>query len=197
MINVSEIFESIQGEGIHSGSLAMFVRLHGCSVRCKWCDTPSPKPKMMSETDIAGTCSKSKAQMIVFTGGEPTEQPLEDLSRKLAETGKLLCLETAGTCNNSFRWFNWITLSPKLRRPPTPEIVKIADEIKIVVDSPLTIKKIEEIIMPINATTPRVLQPEWGMRQDQEIIRTMLDAVRLNPRLYRIGMQIHKLINVP
>ena len=40
MLRVSEIFHSIQGEGSRAGLPCVFVRLHGCGLRCVWCDTP-------------------------------------------------------------------------------------------------------------------------------------------------------------
>lgn len=38
--NVSELFVSFQGEGVHAGRRQLFVRFGGCPLRCRWCDTP-------------------------------------------------------------------------------------------------------------------------------------------------------------
>ena len=38
-MRVSEIFVSVEGEGSRQGYLATFVRLHGCKLRCSWCDS--------------------------------------------------------------------------------------------------------------------------------------------------------------
>src|SRR5262249_61048866 len=38
--NVSELFVSFQGEGVHAGRRQLFVRFAGCPLRCRWCDTP-------------------------------------------------------------------------------------------------------------------------------------------------------------
>ena len=38
-LNINEMFETIQGEGAHTGIPSIFVRLQGCPVGCPWCDT--------------------------------------------------------------------------------------------------------------------------------------------------------------
>ncbi|MCX8029418.1 MAG: 7-carboxy-7-deazaguanine synthase QueE [Brevinematales bacterium] len=77
-MRVSEIFESIQGEGDTSGRLALFIRLQGCPLDCVWCDTKYSVPfeggieKSVDEISrVITNFSKSKGGIIVFTGGEP------------------------------------------------------------------------------------------------------------------------------
>ena len=41
-LKVNEIFHSIQGESTYAGLACVFVRLTGCNLRCRWCDTPYP-----------------------------------------------------------------------------------------------------------------------------------------------------------
>jgi 7-carboxy-7-deazaguanine synthase len=71
---VSEIFESIQGEGIQAGKLATFVRLAGCNLRCAFCDTPEAlemkngKP-MGIEVLIERIEKCSAGRMVILTGG--------------------------------------------------------------------------------------------------------------------------------
>jgi 7-carboxy-7-deazaguanine synthase len=40
---ITEVFLSIQGEGVHAGDEHIFVRFHGCNMRCTFCDTPQPE----------------------------------------------------------------------------------------------------------------------------------------------------------
>ncbi|HEY7041317.1 MAG TPA: 7-carboxy-7-deazaguanine synthase QueE [Methylomirabilota bacterium] len=99
---IAETFYSIQGEGATAGLPAVFVRLQGCSVACRWCDTkyswdPAggrevPLPDLLAEV-AAFPCRR-----VVITGGEPLESPLfAPLARALAERGYTVEVETSGT----------------------------------------------------------------------------------------------------
>ncbi len=97
-VNVCEIFESIQGESTWAGLSCFFIRLSGCNLRCKYCDTPRAyEPgKDMDTDDIVAQCRDSKAVIAEITGGEPLLQDgfyalasaMADLSEKpvLVET---------------------------------------------------------------------------------------------------------------
>src|SRR5215469_18951154 len=74
-LNVSEIFYSIQGEGLLAGVPSVFVRLSGCNLRCTWCDTPytSWEPQG-AETTIESIVERVRGYScahVVVTGGEP------------------------------------------------------------------------------------------------------------------------------
>jgi 7-carboxy-7-deazaguanine synthase len=74
---VSEIFESIQGEGNFAGTFSLFIRFHFCNLSCSWCDTKytwnekSGSYKIYSPEELKTIIKSSKAQHVVFTGGEP------------------------------------------------------------------------------------------------------------------------------
>jgi len=73
---ISEVFESIQGEGKFQGIPAIFVRFQGCNLRCKWCDTKySSFSEFFKEgkslNEAIDFIKNSKLNRIVFTGGEP------------------------------------------------------------------------------------------------------------------------------
>lgn len=77
---VVEIFKSISGESFHSGEVAVFVRLYGCNLRCKYgnnqCDTPysyeGGKYTLMTASEICDEVKKlSTNNFVVLTGGEP------------------------------------------------------------------------------------------------------------------------------
>ena len=78
-MKIMEIFNSFQGEGHYMGRPCTFVRTAGCSLHCSFCDTKASWAEGtndMSPADIAARCDMP---LVVFTGGEPTEQPLTEL----------------------------------------------------------------------------------------------------------------------
>ncbi|MFG0318817.1 MAG: radical SAM protein, partial [Planctomycetota bacterium JB042] len=119
---LAEVFPTWQGEGIHVGRRHLFVRLAGCDVGCRFCDTPSAlrRPARFVVRSAGGEATHdnpidaARAASLVLdvarsdgpfhrlavTGGEPLEQPafLADLLRRLVDGGAPpVLLETAGT----------------------------------------------------------------------------------------------------
>lgn len=100
---VSEIFTSIQGEGLRVGIPSVFVRILGCDLRCWWCDTAysswnPEKGKTMTIPQIIHEIEKTLLSEVVITGGEPTLFPtqLRELARTLDKKGCFISIETAG-----------------------------------------------------------------------------------------------------
>ena len=99
---VAEVFFSIQGEGPTAGLPAVFVRLQGCSVGCRWCDTRySWDPGAGRAVDLDDLLSEARAhpcRRAVVTGGEPLESPLFcPLVAGLSDEGFAIEVETSGT----------------------------------------------------------------------------------------------------
>ena len=101
-LNVSEIFHSIQGEGSMAGLPCVFIRLQGCNLRCKWCDTPyaleiKEKADILTLRQTIDRISGYKCKFIEFTGGEPLLQKnVLPLMQYLAENGYTIAVETNG-----------------------------------------------------------------------------------------------------
>ena len=89
IMQISEIFYSLQGEGTHIGKPAIFIRLSGCHLRCSWCDTKYTwelkSGSQMSTTEIIKEIKKYPCQHLVITGGEPLIQQsaIKELLQKL------------------------------------------------------------------------------------------------------------------
>lgn len=141
---VVETFHSLQGEGLHAGRSAFFIRLAGCAVGCPWCDTKHswpaadhPRRSLKALADEARQAASAGAAFVVVSGGEPLEHPLDPLCAALsaAVPALPLHLETSGVGPWSGS-FDWITLSPKRHRPPGPEALAACDELKVVVHEP-------------------------------------------------------------
>ncbi|QMT39475.1 7-carboxy-7-deazaguanine synthase QueE [Neisseria shayeganii] len=94
---IVEIFESLQGEGYHTGMPAVFIRLGKCNLACTWCDTDYLNFRPMSLHDILSTVAAYASRNIIITGGEPTIQPhLNQLLDALKARGYRLHLESNG-----------------------------------------------------------------------------------------------------
>jgi len=81
-LKINEIFIGIQGEGRYTGIVALFIRLSGCNLACRWCDTKYHKNinKEMTPLELADEIEKYEISNIIWTGGEPMLQ--KDLIRK-------------------------------------------------------------------------------------------------------------------
>ena len=74
-LRISEIFTSVQGEGMWVGIPSTFIRVSGCNLRCVWCDTPyaswSPEGPTLNLNEILVEVKSRPARHVVVTGGEP------------------------------------------------------------------------------------------------------------------------------
>lgn len=139
---VHEIFHTIQGEGFHSGKVAVFVRFSGCNLwsgrekgreraACKFCDTEFVGGRRYARQEIIEEVSKYPG-IVVFTGGEPALQLDDELVRELQRRGRYVCIETNGT-RRVPTMLDWICVSPKAG---TDLVIKWADELKLVYPQP-------------------------------------------------------------
>ena len=201
---VVETFHSLQGEGVHSGRSAFFIRLAGCQVGCRWCDTKHSWPQaahpllpLEALTGEAIAATQAGAAFVVITGGEPLHHNLSALCSALSEAGLPLHLETSGVDPLS-GCFDWITLSPKAHQPPTAELLAACDELKVVVHGASDLAFAEAMAAQAMATRNSssgpalVLQPGWQSDQGLELT---LAHVRSHPA-WRLSLQTHKLLGV-
>jgi 7-carboxy-7-deazaguanine synthase len=118
MIRIAEIFHSIQGEGLLAGTPSVFVRVSGCNLRCRWCDTEyaswQPEGESRTVPDIVREVCQYDCRYVVITGGEPfLYAELADLCQSLHATGRHITIETAGTIYREVAC-DLLSLSPKL-----------------------------------------------------------------------------------
>jgi 7-carboxy-7-deazaguanine synthase len=118
-MQINEIFCSIQGEGKLAGVPSVFVRISGCPLRCKWCDTKYAwDEKSGSDMSISHICkevAKHGTDFLVITGGEPmVNQHLPLLVTALAKQGKHITLETAGVGFVPDLPVDLMSISPKM-----------------------------------------------------------------------------------
>lgn len=126
---ISEVFNSVQGEGRYTGVPSSFVRTSGCNLRCRFCDTPytswHPEGVEISTEKLVHQLAQYGNEHVVITGGEPLLVPeMVSFSQHLTESGHLVTFETAGTVFREVT-AGLISLSPKLANS-TPQDTKWA-----------------------------------------------------------------------
>ncbi|MBK8231610.1 MAG: 7-carboxy-7-deazaguanine synthase QueE [Candidatus Eisenbacteria bacterium] len=98
-LRITEIFHSIQGESTFAGMPCVFVRLTGCPLRCRWCDTAYAFSggEWMSEEAILDQVRAFECPLVEVTGGEPLAQGgTVAFLRRLCDQGFTVLLETSG-----------------------------------------------------------------------------------------------------
>ncbi|MBS1640242.1 MAG: 7-carboxy-7-deazaguanine synthase QueE [Bacteroidetes bacterium] len=195
-----ESFYTLQGEGFHQGKAAYFIRLGGCDVGCVWCDVKEswnadnhPKFSVEEIVEKAIQNSKSTQPLVVITGGEPLLHNLDNLTKALQQAGFQTNIETSGSSPLSGNW-NWVCLSPKKFKAPLPEVVKVANELKVVIFNKHDFEWAEQYALQVSENCKLYLQPEWDKRET--ITPLIINYIKANPK-WQLSLQIHKYINVP
>lgn len=187
---ISEIFCSVQGEGLLVGTPSVFVRTSGCNLRCVFCDTPytswrSEGDKRELDAILAEVARHAPVRHVVLTGGEPMIAPaMPALAEGLAARGYHVTVETAGTVFTPMPVDLW-SVSPKLasstpgadagpwrerherarRRPDVVAAMMAAGpyQLKFVVTGPEDLAEIEAFVAEVGAEADRVLLMPEGV----------------------------------
>jgi 7-carboxy-7-deazaguanine synthase len=192
-MKVSEIFYSLQGEGFLAGVPSVFVRLAGCPLRCRWCDTKYAWDQAVGEertiSDVVQIVQRWPCKFVIITGGEPMINPdLPKLVNQLKDLGKHITIETAGIKFIEDLSCDLMSISPKLSNS-TPTDTKLAAvqeksrlnttvlrqlvdnynyQLKFVVDSQNDLYEIQQTVKKIgNVDLARVmLMPQAAAREE-------------------------------
>jgi len=208
MYAVKEIFLTLQGEGAHTGRVAVFCRFAGCnlwsgreqdriSAQCRFCDTDfvgvdgTKGDRYASSTELARTIEdewgKSRGnRFVVLTGGEPMLQVDSDLIGALHARGFAVAVETNGTIEPP-PGLDWICVSPKAG---TELRVRSGNELKLVFPQPGAPPEAFARL----AFERFTLQPMHGPQLDQNTALAVDYCLR-NPQ-WRLSLQVHKLVNI-
>jgi 7-carboxy-7-deazaguanine synthase len=103
-LRITEIFLSIQGESNKAGLPTTFIRLTGCPLRCRYCDTAYAfhGGKKISINSILAQVAEHNTRHVTVTGGEPLAQPgCHELLSRLCDCGFQVSLETSGAVDVS------------------------------------------------------------------------------------------------
>lgn len=194
---VMEAFYTLQGEGLHQGRAAYFIRLGGCDVGCVWCDVKDSwdanrHPQKQVE-DIVQEAAKNAARIAVITGGEPLMHNLDFLTKTLQQQGFATHIETSGAHPLSGSW-DWICLSPKKFKKPLEAILPLANELKVVIFNQSDFQWAEEYAAKVSPACKLYLQPEWD--KAEKMVPIIIDYILQHPQ-WELSLQIHKYIHVP
>ena len=100
---ITEIFSSIQGEGLYVGQAQTFVRFHGCNINCSFCDEARKNQfREYSAQELIEAIIRENNKVVSLTGGEPLLYSgfLKEVLPRLKKRGFVIYLETNGTLKN-------------------------------------------------------------------------------------------------
>jgi len=205
-MNICEIFYSLQGESTYAGLPCIFIRLAGCNLRCKYCDTPQSYEdgKEYSIDAILSELSQYNCKLVEITGGEPLLQTeIIALMEQLNKAGYQILLETNGSQSiQPVPAFVHIIIDVKLPGSGHPQSFLTAnlqwlksgwDEIKFVVsdradfDSALTFITLNNLldhillVSPVTDKLPPSILADWIKQTDVPL---------------RLNLQLHKIITI-
>jgi 7-carboxy-7-deazaguanine synthase (Cx14CxxC type) len=213
---VKEIFYTLQGEGAHSGRLAVFCRFAGCNLwsgreedraeaACRFCDTQFvgtdgagggrfDTPQALADRVLSfWPEGESEHRFTVLTGGEPLLQVDAALIEALHARGIRIAVETNGTLEAP-PGLDWICVSPKAG---APWLQSFGDELKLIYPQP---GLMPEDIARLQADGGNVdfnhwwLQPMDGPDRERNTMRAVQHCLR-DPR-WRLSLQTHKVIGI-
>lgn len=217
MLRLSEIFDSIQGEGLYLGVPSTFVRTTGCNLRCWFCDTRytswEPEGKFYSVDDVIDQVLQYSSPHVVVTGGEPMLQPeVVPLTRRLSELGRVVTVETAGTVFRPVH-ADLMSISPKLSnstptdndrwgprherlREDVETLNRLMDDynfqLKFVVDGPGDLSEIEQFAARYPQAVPDRIWLMPQCRSEQQLRERSAWLPQLaEQRGYRFANRLH------
>ncbi|MCK4602053.1 MAG: radical SAM protein [Phycisphaerae bacterium] len=201
---VHEIYLSIQGESSRAGLPCVIVRLAGCNLDCRWCDTPEARvqERQMTVNEILARVADLRCHRVEVTGGEPLTQPAAlELLARLCESEYETMLETNGSIDvtdvdgrvmkvidvkcpasgesDSNLWANLQALGPR-------------DEVKFVIadredyDYAREVAALHKLVERCGVIFSPVVDELPASRLAEWIIADRLDV--------RLGVQLHKII---
>ncbi len=201
-IPISEIFASIQGEGLRTGFPSLFIRFWGCNLTCDFCDSKFSwdskleKPKYMSLDEVVAEIKKQSTKNLIFTGGEPMLQQAN--IRAICERVDPLFveIETNGTIASEIDDIvGQFNVSPKLDfENPIVMLPNRKTSFKFVIRNQADIDKTDAFCQAYNIPfTQVVLQPE-GITRQQILNKIDLVIAAASERGAMVSSRVHILL---
>lgn len=208
VLQVQEIFPTLQGEGPMVGWPSVFVRLGGCNLACSFCDTefesftPMPLAELLAEvrTQALNADGVRVRTLVVVTGGEPLRQNIVPFCEALIAAGFTVQIETNGTLWRPLPEAVHVICSPKAGKQGygqvRPDVLARAAGLKFIlaVDDPLYHSVPE--VGQTEAGVPVYVQP-MDEQDDAKNARNTAYALDMaQEHGYRLSLQTHKFLHI-
>ena len=205
-MNISEIFYSIQGEGVEIGLPTVFVRLFACDLRCSWCDTMYAVEgrdfKKMTVGEVRAGIEEFGCKRVCITGGEPLIRKDEagELAEELIKDGYGIVLETSGhKMPPPVFWTDNCVISMDCKCPGSGmqgrmdfglfEKLRPRDQLKFVIADEADYEYAKQILSKYSIAANIIFQPAGGQGLGwitERVLDENLKQVRVLPQLHRI-----------
>ncbi len=200
--HLNEIYWTFQGEGLHTGRRALFVRLPFCSLDCSWCDTSFKTYDTYSYEAVKNLASQEKARFCVLTGGEPSLHKHTPRIIKLLKSLNFQIAMESNACHEVPLGVDYLTLSPKRDSSQLkssegeayyihPEAYKKASEFKYVVDKGFDFQIL--LRHKIDDGRHYYLSPEYSDMKSN--LLQIMEFIQDHPG-WKISLQTHKWIGI-
>jgi len=208
ILNVIEVYSSIQGESTWAGLPCTFIRLARCNLRCRWCDTTYSfgAGKKWAISDLIVDCHALDCKLVEITGGEPlVQKECVDLAQALIIEGYTVLVETSGSLPINVLPPETIKIMD-LKCPDSDECEKNdwsnidyltkKDEVKFVLASRRDYEWARDVIKKYKLETlcaAVLMSPVFGEIESADIVHWILD----DELPVRFQLQMHKFIWPP
>jgi len=205
-VKISEIFYSIEGEGIEIGRPEIFIRLAGCNLKCIWCDTKYAlqNGKEMSDKEIVEEVRKYPCKSVSITGGEPLLQKKElvELVKQLKSLGYWIQINTNGTIFDKGIFSSVDLISMDCKCPSsgmksdfdvlekTKKLFDFKTQFKFIISNDEDYNYAKKVVLSLNPSHV-VFQPEWSSR---EFAGKLVNLVKSDCLSVRVILQQQKVI---
>jgi 7-carboxy-7-deazaguanine synthase len=202
-MKIAEIFSSLQGEGKNQGKPCLFIRLAGCNLRCRWCDTPASwrGGTEMSPDTLSEVVRQAGRSYVCITGGEPLLQGV-DLGILLATLhglGVVIDIETNGTIDFT-RFQPYASICMDVKCPSSGEVsdlsllakIRPEDSVKFVVKDEADCRYAQEVMTAHGIAGDVFFSPVSGSEYEP-----IVNFVLTSNLPVRFQLQLHKIIGVP
>lgn len=215
-MKISEIFLSIEGEGIRTGAPAVFIRLFGCNLRCSYCDSMYAVEgndfQEMSPEEVFEKVKSFNTHFVTLTGGEPLiHKDVEILLKMLDDYGFEVNVETNGTqpkpsgFRNIFCTMDWKSISSGMQpRMKMENIMGLGarDVLKFVIGTEEDLQDAARVIGIMEAEYARdslklptfYVSPIFETMKYEDMVNWILSNDVMRRNNVRFQVQLHKVI---